>query len=120
MVYVRGGGAWVDTQLDMTQSAITTPGAFLITAPNAPIFDTKYSGWTIGGGIEWMVASNWSAFAEYNYYNFKNKDIFNVVFPTIGPINLQGQSLSSGLNISTVTVGVNYRFNWSNPVYAKY
>jgi outer membrane immunogenic protein len=117
MVYVRGGGAWVDTQLDMTHSAIGDPGVFTIAAPNAPLFDTKLSGWTVGGGFEWMVATNWSAFIEYNYYNFRSKSIFNAV---VGPPNVRGQTLDVGLNISTVTVGVNYRFNWANPIYAKY
>src|SRR5262249_41094755 len=117
MVYVRGGGACLDTQLDMTNSAITLPGAFAIAVPNAPLFDTKYSGWTIGGGVEWMVATNWSAFIEYNYYDFRNKSVFNVV---LGPPNITGQSLSSSINISTVTVGVNYRFNWAGPIAARY
>ena len=38
----------------------------------------------------------------------------------LGPPNIRGQTLDVGLNISTVTVGVNYRFNWANPIYAKY
>ena len=60
LFYLRGGGAWVDTQLDMRNSDIGINSTF----PSAPIFDTKYSGWTVGGGFEWMFAANWSAFAE--------------------------------------------------------
>jgi outer membrane immunogenic protein len=116
MVYVRGGGAWTDTQLDMRSSAIFLGGFGFAVPPNAPVFDTKYTGWTVGGGFEWMVAANWSAFIEYNYYDFKSKSILNQVF---GPPNIFGSTLDLGLNISTVTVGVNYRFG-GGPVYAKY
>jgi len=28
------------------------------------------SGWTVGGGVEWAFAGNWTAFAEYNYLDF--------------------------------------------------
>jgi outer membrane immunogenic protein len=128
LFYVRGGGAWVDTQLDMRSSALGffsggggQPGLF----PSSPIFDTKYSGWTVGGGFEWMIANNWSAFVEYNFYDFKNKAL--TAFggtPRIGAgtgVNVFGRTLGSDLTISTVTVGVNYRFNsWAGPVAARY
>jgi outer membrane immunogenic protein len=111
LFYVRGGGAWVDTQLDMRTSAI---GAFTV-FPGSPIFDTKYSGWTVGGGVEWMIYNNWSAFVEYNFYDFKNKTLFSRDgTPHIGPgININGRTLASDVTISTVTIGVNYRFNWA-------
>jgi outer membrane immunogenic protein len=125
LIYVRGGGAWIDTQLDMTRSALGffgggggQPGLF----PSSPIFDAKYSGWTVGGGFEWMIANNWSAFVEYNFYDFKNKTL--TAFggtPNVGPgVNIFGRTLASDVTISTVTVGVNYRFNWANPVVARY
>jgi outer membrane immunogenic protein len=109
LIYVRGGGAWVDTQLDMRASTLRAFTVF----PSAPIFDTKYSGWTIGGGFEWMIANNWSAFVEYNFYDFKSKNLFAIGgTPRVGPgTNVFGQTLASDVTISTVTVGVNYRFN---------
>jgi hypothetical protein len=30
------------------------------------------TGWTIGGGVEWMFALHWSAFLEGNYIDFDN------------------------------------------------
>jgi outer membrane immunogenic protein len=113
LFYVRGGGAWVDTQLDMRQSAA---GGFR-TFPAAPIFDTKYSGWTIGGGFEWMIANNWSAFVEYNFYDFKSQGLFaagGTPGVRLGN-NIFGGTLASDVTISTVTVGVNYRFNSVRP-----
>ncbi|WP_448954865.1 outer membrane protein [Labrys neptuniae] len=32
-------------------------------------YDKTKFGWTIGGGVEWMFAANWSVKAEYLYYN---------------------------------------------------
>jgi outer membrane immunogenic protein len=118
LFYVRGGGAWIDTQLDMRTAAVGGLGVF----PAAPIFDTKYSGWTVGAGVEWMIFNNWSAFVEYNFYDFKNKTLFAVGgTPRVGPgINVFGRTLASDVTISTVSIGVNYRFNWANPVAARY
>ena len=33
------------------------------------------SGWTVGGGLEWMFAPGWSVFGEYNYMDFGRKDV---------------------------------------------
>jgi opacity protein-like surface antigen len=33
------------------------------------------TGWTVGGGIEWAFWSNWSAKAEYDYYDFGTRTI---------------------------------------------
>jgi outer membrane immunogenic protein len=115
LIYVRGGGAWVDTQLDMRAAATGFPAGG--TFPAAAIFDTRYSGWTVGGGFEWMVANNWSAFVEYNFYDFKSKNLFAVGgTPHVGPgVNISGRTLDSDVTISTVSIGVNYRFNWGRP-----
>jgi outer membrane immunogenic protein len=106
MVYVRGGAAWVDTQLDMRSAAVGNFGPRM-----TPIFDTTYNGWTVGGGFEWMMATNWTAFVEYNHYDFKSKSIFARVF---GPPNISGRTLASSLTVDTATIGVNYRFNWGH------
>ena len=62
LVYAKGGGAWVRDNYTLTSVA---PGgtAFANANPTA-------SGWTVGGGVEWSFAGNWSAFAEYNYLDF--------------------------------------------------
>jgi len=33
------------------------------------------SGWTIGGGLEWMFAPNWSVFPEYTVMDFGTKRV---------------------------------------------
>jgi outer membrane immunogenic protein len=40
------------------------------------------TGWTVGGGVEWRFAPQWSAFLEGNYYDFGDKD--RTIFTTTG------------------------------------
>jgi outer membrane immunogenic protein len=112
MGYIKGGGAWTQVQYDLRQSA-----QFLTLEPNAALFTQSFSGWTIGGGFEWMFAANWSAFVEYNYYSFGEKLVVSV---NNGFLHVPlANSLWARPEISTVTVGINYRFNTA-PVVAKY
>ena len=75
------------------------------------------TGWTAGGGVEWMFMPNWSAKAEYLYTDISG-----------GNSNTYGWNLGTGLNNvnnhtrwNTVRAGVNYHFNWgAAPVVAKY
>jgi opacity protein-like surface antigen len=63
------------------------------------------SGWTVGGGVEWSFAGNWSAFAEYNYLDFGTPGVTftSIVGGPTFPINVKE-------NINSFMVGVNYRF----------
>ena len=92
LVYAKGGGAWTHTDASLSVTATGT------------VFDTgsfDQSGWTAGGGAEWMFAPNWSVFAEYDYLGFRDKTV----------------TLASGANIGTVhqnvqvaLIGLNFRF----------
>ena len=74
-----------------------------VPAPFAATGNSK-SGWTVGGGLEYMFAPNWSVKGEYQYYNFGNTN-----FAT-GPAPLVGSRFRDDEH--TVKVGVNYRFGW--------
>jgi outer membrane immunogenic protein len=64
----------------------------------------------VGGvGVEWAFAPNWTAKLEYDNL-FLNDRNFTVQtgFPVIG-----GRTFSTrNRDVQTVTVGVNYLFNW--------
>jgi outer membrane immunogenic protein len=95
LVYAKGGGAWVRDHYTFTDVS----GANLANAGANP------SGWTVGGGIEWVVAGNWTAFAEYNYLDFGTPGI-SFTSNTSGltfPINIKQ-------NINSFLFGINYRF----------
>ncbi len=96
LVYAKGGGAWVRDDYTLSSVAGTT----LATANPTP------SGWTVGGGVEWSFAGNWSAFAEYNYLDFGTPGVTftpAAAGPTF-PINIKQ-------NINSFMVGLNYRFS---------
>ena len=74
-------------------------GASIATASTNP------SGWTVGGGVEWVVAGNWTAFAEYDYFDFGTP---SVSFAS----NLGATAFTVNIkqNINSFLVGINYRF----------
>jgi outer membrane immunogenic protein len=69
-------------------------------------------GYTVGAGLEYLFAPNWSAKAEYQYYNFGNTTF------TAGPAAILGTRLRDDEH--TVKLGVNYRFGWGGPVATRY
>ena len=89
-------------------------GGFAYGQVDAFGFSNTPTGWTAGGGVEWMFAPNWSAKAEYLY------------------VDLSSNGATGGLGfnwgyyyhpqINVVRAGVNYHFNWGAPapVIAKY
>jgi outer membrane immunogenic protein len=96
LLYVKGGAAWARTDFDFR----------VVGAPNGN-GDVTRSGWTFGGGLEWMFAPSWSLFLEYSHLNFANRlETFGNV-PGIGSINMNFKQ-----NIDLVQLGVNYRVNW--------
>ena len=107
--YVKGGGAW--TRVD-TEVFSTIPFLFLSETARS-----NRAGWTVGGGLEWMFAPNWSVFAEYSYMDFGRTNIAFANAPgTFGAPTLN----ETRLTLQTALVGVNYKFNWGGPVLAKY
>ena len=73
------------------------------------------TGWTAGGGLEWMFMPNWSAKAEYLYTEVYGGNSGN--YPNIALTSVKNYT---GWN--TVRAGVNYHFNFANvaPVVVKY
>jgi outer membrane immunogenic protein len=105
VVYAKGGLGFTDTKYSLTTAA-GTPIAFTNSGNNN-------TGYTVGGGLEYMFAPNWSAKAEYQYFNF-NKGLQYIsagAFPA-------GVTLND--NVHTFKLGVNYHFNAGGPVVAKY
>ena len=67
----------------------------------------KYlGGWTVGGGAAYAFAQNWNVFAEYRRTSFRSS---TVVLP------FSQLSATSTASVNTVTLGVNYKFDWSAP-----
>ena len=100
LIYAKGGVAFRD------DNGLAATAGFLPAVTNR-----NSTGYTVGGGLEYMFAPAWSAKVEYQYYNFDTTNIST---------NAGAGALSYKDDLHTVKVGVNYRFNWGGPVVAKY
>jgi outer membrane immunogenic protein len=86
-------------------------------ASTAGVLSGTRTGWTAGGGVEWKFAQQWSAKAEYLFYDlgsatFNNGTLMfgNNTFPGAGgPVVITSQSRSE-FDGHIVRVGVNYHF----------
>jgi len=103
LLYVKGGGAWVD---DKYTAFDTATGVV-----NATASETR-SGWTIGGGWEYGFTPNWSVAVEYAHYDFGNRNV-NFTGVAFGTDNIHQ-------TVDMVTARLNWRFNWGAPVVARY
>jgi outer membrane immunogenic protein len=88
LFYAKGGYAWANNELSLS-------------ALGASVSDSHvHSGYTVGGGIEYMFAPNWSAKAEYMFTHLESQTY-----------TLAGVAFDSGTaEFSSVKVGINYHF----------
>jgi len=104
LFYAKAGGAWM--RVNYTEDLLTVgvkgtvaPGT---TAATQVLSDNR-SGFTVGVGIEVGLVENLSGKIEYDFYDFGSK---NYNFNTITPVSVKS-------DLHTLTVGLNYKFNWS-------
>jgi outer membrane immunogenic protein len=72
------------------------------------------AGWTAGGGLEWMFATNWSAKIEYLYANLGTTTIQTGAIAAFGPwAGVQASLVKAPFNSNVVKAGINYHFNWA-------
>ena len=103
LAYVKGGYAYSDNSQNLAYNGV--PTAFTIDGNHS-------NGWTVGAGLEYMLAQNWSAKVEYQYYDFGDSH-FNAPSELIPFGSIHNDE-------HTLKAGVNYRFNWASPVVARY
>jgi outer membrane immunogenic protein len=115
LAYVKGGAAWANAS-----GAAVVPALGNLAGESA---NFGMTGYTVGGGLEWMFAPGWSVFGEYNYMNFgtRNVDFLSTgLVPGFGAAGALADTNAVRLTTQTAIVGVNYKFNWGGPVVAKY
>jgi outer membrane immunogenic protein len=127
LVYATGGLAYGGTNLNSTFSgtASNASGALIDSAFGGASSSSTNVGWTVGGGLEWMFAHNWSAKLEYLYYDLGSSTVGGVaqsVYAPTGVTGLGASQTSAQFNGHIVRAGLNYHFNSFTPapVLAKY
>ena len=120
--YVTGGLAWgtVKESVAFAGAANTTvfpaalqPGPFL---PTAASYSSTRIGWTLGAGVELMIAGGWSAKLEYLYVDLGSisNTLPIAINPAFGPAFTVGGvanvTSTSRVTDNIVRLGLNYRF----------
>ncbi len=102
LLYFQGGAAWGHTSTNITFDGVQVGQT-----------SKTRTGWTIGGGAEWMFAPQWSVFLEANYMDFGSRNA------SLDPVTTGCVvcTVNAKATETTVLVGVNYRFNWGRAPY---
>jgi outer membrane immunogenic protein len=128
LLYGTGGFAYAGGSFNVQQASFDDAGFY---GPGFGSFTSNgvATGWTAGGGLEWMFMPNWSAKVEYLRYDLGSRTATLAVAGAdftapgngtgIGFIN--AVRFQSRVNGNIVRAGVNYHFNWgSAPIVAGY
>jgi outer membrane immunogenic protein len=111
LLYVTAGLAYGHT---------STSASFIEQASLDPTFDAGATGsinawrvgWTLGGGVEWMVAPRWSIKGEYLYYDLGSVTVNNTMIATNGFVPFFGVTTASEASYrgSIARGGISYHF----------
>lgn len=119
LLYGTGGVAF--THFSASGGCVTAfPVGWCAIGTNLPRTDTSSSdrvGWTVGGGIEAMVAPNWLLRGEYRYTDYGTYGFTQFRSPA-GAGTVDTYSADLRLRTHTAMVGLAYKFG--GPVVAKY
>jgi outer membrane immunogenic protein len=103
LFYAKGGGGWVGVS-NPTITNVTTGGSISVSNSNSN------GGWLAGAGVEVGFAPNWTARLEYDFLGLSSKS-YTVTAPSFPTFN--GDVITvSNRDVQTVTLGINYLFNW--------
>ncbi len=97
LLYAQGGAAWTNTNITFLDGS------------GAQLGETTHdrTGWTVGTGVEWMFAPQWSVFAEYNFMGFGTQ---SATFTGCGGTCVVNANAKA--DVQNVLAGVNYKFNF--------
>jgi outer membrane immunogenic protein len=108
LFYITGGVAWEGINSASTTVSETAPGVFgAVANGNGTRTNT---GWTLGGGVERMIAQNWTVRGEYLYYGFNQNNSQTVAFSSCAVAGCGVTVTGNSNNISVLRAGVNYKF----------
>jgi outer membrane immunogenic protein len=117
LLYGTGGLAYGQTKSSFSTTDLTNGCVANATLCANGSSSSVRAGWTAGAGAEAMLGSNWSAKLEYLYVDLGrySPSVTASTLPAVVFFNTSAQ-----FHEQTVRVGLNYHFNWTGPVVAKY
>lgn len=101
LFYAKGGAAFFDGRLSVADVCVVFPCGIQAQTTNGS--DTL-TGWTAGGGIEYMIGQSWSLKAEYLHFDFGSQTL-----TFVGPGGGNGFRWENDLTVDTVKIGLNCR-----------
>ena len=131
MVYGTGGFAYGNAYANVVQTAYeNVSGANGYLQTNTWVGGGRQNqlltGWTAGGGAEWMFMPNWSLKAEALYWDLGRMNVQTASYGVSGNANTVANTVGWGRSSVSyqgvqAKVGVNYHFNWgAAPIVAAY
>jgi outer membrane immunogenic protein len=113
LIYATGGLAYGHVNYNLSFNVPGSNDFQSIATSNTDV------GWTLGAGLEWALAGNWTAKAEYLYVDLGDRTFASV--PSGRAANLATTLSETFENrYSIVRVGLNYKLDWSIPLTARY
>jgi outer membrane immunogenic protein len=115
LFYATGGFAYGGVKSSM-QLSETTGGACVCGAPPSVLTNANSTstGWTVGGGAEWMFAPHWTVKGEYLYYDLGST---SYAVPTLTQYTAGGTpffgasgAASASVKGGVTRIGINYKF----------
>ena len=104
LFYVKGGGAFASTAFNINANTVA------LTLGNQ-ISTVDTFGWTAGLGLEYAISDHWTTSFKYDHIGFND---VTVPFPAIATINTQRIGVTQWVDV--LKLGVNYKFNWFEPI----
>ena len=102
-------------QLPIAVRLYSPLGCTAISANRTETASQDRVGWTLGGGVEAMFASNWLLRGEYRYADFGSMTFTRFVGPVT---NIDAFTATVSYRTHTALIGLAYKFG--GPVVAKY
>lgn len=98
LIYLKGGFAFYTGE---TNVSLVTDGIAALRQSSG-----TFTGWTLGGGLEYQVSPRWSIKAEYLYFDFGDSTF-----------NFDNNQFHNDMSVSTFKIGFNVFLNGVGPLY---
>lgn len=121
LLYAKGGVAFLPVEFSVVDGCAGFPcGPWLAGTGTVENNDAR---WTLGAGLEWAFARNWTLKSEYMFIGLDQTLSGGATAVQPGPpaATVPGFRWEHNVDgVHTAKVGLNYRFDWPLPLVARY